>query len=108
MDNAVVPPLWQSVVETAHSAGLTLEQFRDMAAKLFIEHSLLINKGNQSRTAKAMGIHRNTMSRTIRELQIVIVKPKKRSRRFRQKLSNFIARELQLSRGTQEATIAGD
>lgn len=99
MDNSPVPPLWQPVIAEAHRAALTLEQFRDMAAKLFIEHSLSVNKGNQCHTANLLGVHRNTLSRAIKELQIQVVNPKvkRRERRFRMKLSQFAPKEVQLA-----------
>lgn len=38
--------------------------------KRFISRILEKNRGNQSRAAKALGIHRNTLSRKIEELSL--------------------------------------
>jgi Fis family transcriptional regulator, factor for inversion stimulation protein len=38
--------------------------------KRFIKRVLDSNKGNQSKTAKVLGIHRNTLSRKIEELDL--------------------------------------
>jgi DNA-binding NtrC family response regulator len=47
--------------------------------KRFIEHMLDKHNGNQSKTAQALGIHRNTLSRKVEELG-VDHQPKRRKR----------------------------
>jgi DNA-binding NtrC family response regulator len=50
--------------------------------KRFIEHMLDKNNGNQSKTAQALGIHRNTLSRKVEELGLNH-QPKRRKRSSR-------------------------
>jgi two-component system nitrogen regulation response regulator GlnG len=49
--------------------------------KRFIEHVLQKHNGNQSRAAKMLGIHRNTLSRKVEELGIDHRPKRRRSRR---------------------------
>lgn len=51
--------------------------------KRFIKRVLDENKGNHSKTAKALGIHRNTLRRKVEELELDH-RPKRRSRKPRQ------------------------
>jgi DNA-binding NtrC family response regulator len=48
--------------------------------KRFIKKMLERNNGNHSKTATALGIHRNTLSRKVEELDLDH-RPKRRSRR---------------------------
>lgn len=50
--------------------------------KRFIKRMLDENKGNHSKTAKALGIHRNTLSRKVEDLDIDH-RPKRRRRTSR-------------------------
>ena len=50
--------------------------------KRFIERMLDKNNGNQSKTAQALGIHRNTLSRKVEELGLNH-QPKRRKRSSR-------------------------
>lgn len=50
--------------------------------KRFIKRMLDENKGNHSKTAKALGIHRNTLSRKVEDLDIDH-RPKRRQRTSR-------------------------
>ncbi len=50
--------------------------------KRFIEHMLDQNNGNRSKTAQALGIHRNTLSRKVEELGLDH-QPKRRNRSHR-------------------------
>lgn len=61
---ALVERLWKCGV----SYGESVRQFK----KRFIERVLRDNKGNQVRTARELCMHRNTLSRTIAELDIDI------------------------------------
>ncbi len=47
--------------------------------KSFIQNMLDMNQGNQSNAAKALGIHRNTLSRKIEDLALD-GRPKRRKR----------------------------
>lgn len=58
-------------------------QFPDAVAefeKRFIKQVLEQNKGNQSKAAKTLGIHRNTLSRKVEDLGLDH-QPKRRRRR---------------------------
>ena len=50
--------------------------------KRFIQHMLDKNNGNQLKTAQALGIHRNTLSRKVEELGLDH-QPKRRERSSR-------------------------
>jgi DNA-binding NtrC family response regulator len=50
--------------------------------KRFIQHMLDKNNGNQLKTAQALGIHRNTLSRKVEELGLDH-QPKRRKRSSR-------------------------
>ena len=50
--------------------------------KRFIKRMLDENKGNHSKTAKALGIHRNTLSRKVEDLDLDH-QPKRRRRQAR-------------------------
>jgi DNA-binding NtrC family response regulator len=50
--------------------------------KRFIKRMLDENKGNHSKTAKALGIHRNTLSRKVEDLEFDH-QPKRRRRQAR-------------------------
>jgi transcriptional regulator with PAS, ATPase and Fis domain len=52
--------------------------------KKFIRKVLERNNGNQSKAAKALGIHRNTLSRKIEDLSLDH-RPKRRKRAFRER-----------------------
>jgi Fis family transcriptional regulator, factor for inversion stimulation protein len=55
--------------------------FEDAVAefeKKFIRKVLDANKGHRSKTAKALGIHRNTLSRKIAELGLDHQRPRRR------------------------------
>ena len=49
--------------------------------KRFIERILEKHNGNQSKAAKALGIHRNTLSRKVEELGLDHAPKRRRSRR---------------------------
>jgi DNA-binding protein Fis len=49
--------------------------------KRFIERILQRHKGNQSRAAKVLGIHRNTLSRKVEDLGLDHRPKRRRSRR---------------------------
>ncbi len=56
--------LVNQIIEHGIPYGAAAREF----AKRFIKKLLDRNKGNQSKAAKALGIHRNTLSRKIEEL----------------------------------------
>jgi Fis family transcriptional regulator, factor for inversion stimulation protein len=61
-----------SVVLQMHKAGVQWSEAVREFQKTFILIVLKDQRGNQCRAAKKLGMHRNTLRRTIRELQIDI------------------------------------
>lgn len=60
----------ESLVAQMHTGGITYaEAVRDFK-KRFILEVLAYHKGNQCKAARELGMHRNTLSRTIAELEI--------------------------------------
>lgn len=57
-------------VEACDTKGLTVKQVTQAVRKEFVCQILARNNFNQVRTAAAMGVHRNTLSRLLRELAI--------------------------------------
>ncbi|MGH9546282.1 MAG: helix-turn-helix domain-containing protein [Terriglobales bacterium] len=61
-----------SVVLQMHKAGVSCSEAVREFQKAFILTVLKDQRGNQCRAAEKLGIHRNTLRRTIRALQIDI------------------------------------
>jgi DNA-binding NtrC family response regulator len=61
----------EDLAERAHAAGFSYTDFSKAAKRAFIAVALRRNNGNQSRTARDVGMHRNTLFRTIVELELV-------------------------------------
>lgn len=61
--------LFQLVDELVHQ-GLTLEQARREFEKQFIVASLRSNDGNLCRSARSLGVHRNTLRNKVCDLGI--------------------------------------
>ncbi|HEY0795107.1 MAG TPA: helix-turn-helix domain-containing protein [Acidisarcina sp.] len=59
-----------SLVTRMHSGGITYEESVREFRKRFILEVLAQHRGNQCKAAKELGMHRNTLSRTIAELGI--------------------------------------
>jgi len=59
------------VTQMYHSGILYSEAVREFK-KRFILTVLMANQGNQCRAARQLGMHRNTLSRTISELKLDI------------------------------------
>lgn len=51
-----------------YSSGILYQEFQRECNKRFIMHVLRACNGNQCRAARELGMHRNTLSRTIAEL----------------------------------------
>ena len=62
----------ESVVLQMYRAGLRCSEAVRQFQKAFILTVLKDQRGNQCRAAEKLGIHRNTLRRTIRELEIDI------------------------------------
>ena len=63
--------LYQIVDELVHR-GLTLEQARREFERQFIVASLKSNRGNFCRSARSLGVHRNTLRNKVSDLGIGI------------------------------------
>jgi len=72
----------ESLVNQMIEDGIHYEDALGEFEKRFIKKILEKNKGNQSKSAEALGIHRNTLSRKIEELALDH-RPKRRKRSSR-------------------------
>lgn len=59
-----------NLVTQMHSGGITYEEAVREFKKRFILEVLAQHRGNQCKAARELGMHRNTLSRTIAELNI--------------------------------------
>ncbi len=69
----------ESLINQLVEHGISYEDAVGEFEKRFIRKVLEKNNGNQSKTAQALGIHRNTLSRKIEELGLDH-RPKRRKR----------------------------
>jgi Fis family transcriptional regulator len=60
-----------SLAALMHRGGIAYEQAVREFKKRYILHVLNANKGNQCKAARELEMHRNTLSRTIRQLHLV-------------------------------------
>ena len=58
------------LVSEMHASGILYDEAVREFKKVFIATVLEQNKGNQCKAAKQLGMHRNTLSRTITELKL--------------------------------------
>lgn len=56
------------LVTQMHSSGLRYEDAVREFKKQYLREVLVANRGNQCKAAEELGIHRNTLSRTMAEL----------------------------------------
>ena len=66
------------LVSEMHASGILYDEAVREFKKVFIATVLEQNKGNQCKAAKQLGMHRNTLSRTMAELELD-VRPLRRS-----------------------------
>ncbi|MFZ0661725.1 MAG: helix-turn-helix domain-containing protein [Acidobacteriaceae bacterium] len=59
-----------SLVTQMHDGGITYEEAVREFKKRYLIEVLAHHRGNQCKAAKELGMHRNTLSRIIAELQI--------------------------------------
>jgi Fis family transcriptional regulator, factor for inversion stimulation protein len=59
-----------SLVSQMHAGGITYDEAIREFKKRFILEVLAAHRGNQCKAAKELGMHRNTLSRTIAELHM--------------------------------------
>lgn len=77
------------IVDELVEQGLTLEQARREFEKQFIVASIRSNDGNLCRSARSLGVHRNTLRNKVSNLGIALQDRAARSaatRRLRQRL----------------------
>ena len=60
----------EALVAQMHSTGILYSEAVREFKKRFIMNVLEQNKGNQCKAARELGMHRNTLSRTIAELKL--------------------------------------
>ncbi len=60
----------ESLVTQMHTGGITYSEAVREFKKRFILEVLTNHRGNQCKAAKELGMHRNTLSRTLEELGI--------------------------------------
>src|SRR6266404_6660788 len=60
------------LVSEMNASGILYDEAVREFKKVFIANVLEQNKGNQCKAAKQLGMHRNTLSRTITELKLDI------------------------------------
>lgn len=60
----------QRLVEEMVEQGLSLEQASQELERLFIQATIRAYEGNLGRSAKALGVHRNTLRNKLRKLDI--------------------------------------
>ncbi|MDE3062663.1 MAG: histidine kinase [Acidobacteriota bacterium] len=58
----------ESLVTQMHSSGVRYDEAVREFKKQFLREVLVSNRGNQCKAADELGIHRNTLSRTMAEL----------------------------------------
>ena len=59
-----------SLVTQMHSSGIPYEEAVREFKKQYLREVLVAHRGNQCKAAEELGMHRNTLSRTITELKI--------------------------------------
>lgn len=59
-----------NLVTQMHAGGITYDEAVREFKRRFILEVLACNRGNQCKAAKELGMHRNTLSRTLAELDI--------------------------------------
>lgn len=60
----------QELVIILQSTGITMHEAETAFKKEWLENQLWQHGGNYCRTARSMGTHRNTLSRTVQQLGI--------------------------------------
>ncbi len=61
-----------SLVTQMHSSGIRYEDAVREFKKQYVREVLLAHRGNQCKAAEEMGMHRNTLSRTMAELELSV------------------------------------
>jgi Fis family transcriptional regulator, factor for inversion stimulation protein len=72
---------WQTLIETAASARMTVREFEMLARRRYVELLLAEHRGNQCKAARSLGMHRNTLGRAVNQLGIDLVSLGRRRKR---------------------------
>lgn len=62
----------EALVAQMYSSGILYSEANREFKKRFIMNVIIQNRGNQCKAARELGMHRNTLSRTIAELKLDI------------------------------------
>ena len=65
-----IKEMLEQVIEEVAGKGLFWPEVSHEFEKLFILQALRLSSGNMSRAAELMGVHRNTLSKKVREHKI--------------------------------------
>ena len=60
----------ESLVTQMHSSGVRYEEAVREFKKQYLREVLVAHRGNQCKAAEELGMHRNTLSRTMAELEL--------------------------------------
>jgi len=60
----------ESLVTQMHSSGIRFEEAVREFKKQYLREVLVANRGNQCKAADELGMHRNTLSRAMADLQL--------------------------------------
>jgi len=60
----------QTLVRHMNESGITYAEAVAEFKKIYLEETLAARKGNQSVSAKDLGVHRNTLARQIKQLAV--------------------------------------
>lgn len=71
----------ESIVLEMYRAGVSFDDALRKFQSVFIMTALREHNGNQFRTAEKLGMHRNTLRRTIRNLEIDLLTVRESARR---------------------------
>jgi len=69
------------LVAQMYESGILYTESVRAFKKTFISHVLQQTRGNQCKAAKQLGMHRNTLSRTLAELEVDVRELRKEMRR---------------------------
>ena len=64
--------LLDGLVTQMHSSGIRYEEAVREFKKQYLREVLLSHRGNQCKAANELGMHRNTLSRTMAELELSV------------------------------------
>ncbi len=62
------------LVRSLIHSNVDLDYARKQFDRAYIRETLKVNQGNIGHAARAMGVHRNTLSKRIKELKIPVIK----------------------------------